>query len=76
MRAGRMNLLKPFECIACKGYGGETEAVLDWMQGPWYDCGCCKGEGCVGLFMLIRMLYWCYQGDQWNVKPYIKFFQG
>jgi hypothetical protein len=36
-----------FTCQECKGRGGWVEPVLDFGQGPWYDCGFCEGTGLV-----------------------------
>jgi DnaJ-class molecular chaperone len=32
-------------CPACRGEGGETDAILEDGSGPWWDCGFCEGEG-------------------------------
>ncbi len=32
-------------CPMCHGSGGEIEPILDFGQGPWHDCGFCKGKG-------------------------------
>jgi uncharacterized Zn finger protein len=35
-------------CPYCKGSGGVVEAVLDYGEGPFYDCGACGGSGKMG----------------------------
>lgn len=32
-------------CQDCGGAGGEVEPVLDYGEGPWFDCGWCEGTG-------------------------------
>lgn len=32
-------------CQECGGAGGYIEPVLDYGQGPWFDCGWCLGTG-------------------------------
>ena len=36
---------RKFPCPYCKGAGSWVEPVLDYGEGPSYDCGFCKGEG-------------------------------
>lgn len=38
---------KKFPCPFCKGQGGYIDVVLDFGQGPYYECGICKGEGMI-----------------------------
>lgn len=33
------------QCPMCNGYGSYIEPVLDYGDGPRYDCGYCKGKG-------------------------------
>jgi hypothetical protein len=34
-------------CQDCGGAGGWIEPVLDYGQGPWFECGWCEGIGYV-----------------------------
>ena len=36
-----------FPCPYCKGEGSWIEPVLDYGEGPYYECGVCKGEGTI-----------------------------
>ena len=36
-----------FPCQECRGAGGYVEPVLDYGEGPWFDCGWCEGTGLV-----------------------------
>jgi len=47
------------KCPCCNGEGGETEAVLDYGEGPYYECGFCKGEGTVNIFKRLEWLWDC-----------------
>jgi hypothetical protein len=38
---------KRFPCPYCKGQGSWVEPVLDYGQGPRYDCGVCEGQGMI-----------------------------
>ena len=38
---------KRFPCRYCKGQDSLVEPVLDYGQGPRYDCGVCEGEGMI-----------------------------
>jgi len=38
---------KTFPCGVCKGRGYFHEDVLEYGQGPDYDCGWCEGEGLI-----------------------------
>ena len=39
--------VKKFPCPYCKGQGSLVEPVLDWGQGPRYECVICDGEGMI-----------------------------
>ncbi len=41
------NKPKAFPCPYCKGKGSWVEQVLDYGQGPRYDCGVCEGQGMI-----------------------------
>jgi hypothetical protein len=38
---------KTFPCWVCRGQGYFHEDVLEYGQGPDYDCGYCEGEGLI-----------------------------
>jgi hypothetical protein len=38
---------KSFPCPYCKGQGTWVEPVLDYGQGPTYECGGCDGKGMI-----------------------------
>jgi len=54
--------MKPrsFPCPYCKGQGSWVEPVLDWGQGPLYECGVCDGKGMIEIGGAIheRMKSW------------------
>jgi hypothetical protein len=62
-----------FTCQECKGHGGWVEPVLDFGQGPWFDCGFCEGTGLVTRWMRGQWLRWKAQEKrEWRavaVKP-------
>lgn len=39
--------MRCFPCPYCKGQGSWVEPVLDYGQGPSYECGVCRGEGMI-----------------------------
>src|SRR4051812_45639872 len=41
------SVAKKFPCPYCKGQGSWVEPVLDYGEGPSYDCGACRGEGMI-----------------------------
>ena len=45
-------------CQECRGWGGETEVVLDDGSGPWLECGFCEGTGLVTPWMRGFWLRW------------------
>ena len=47
------------KCPCCNGEGGETEAVLDYGIGPYYECCFCKGEGKISPWMRLVWLWDC-----------------
>ena len=52
-------------CPCCKGAGGEVEPVLDYSQGPYYECDFCQGEGVVSWWLWAK---WCW----WNRKFWLQ----
>lgn len=51
--------IKPqLTCQECGGSGGEIDAVLDYGQGPWVDCGWCEGTGLVTPWIRGQWLRW------------------
>jgi len=35
---------RPLTCQECGGSGGQVD-VIEWGQGPWEECGWCRGTG-------------------------------
>ena len=42
-----MSKTRKFPCPYCKGQGEWVEPVLDYGEGPRYQCGFCKGDGMI-----------------------------
>ena len=50
--------MKTRQCPACHGYGGYTEPVIDFEQGPWEPCGYCNSKGTIRGRRFFRVLGW------------------
>jgi len=58
-------VLHPFVCPACDGEGGDWESPFE----PGYDCGFCKGRGCVGLWAKFLTLHdWALDTFLGNIR--------
>ncbi len=45
-------------CQECGGHGGYTESVLDYGEGPFFECCFCEGTGLVTRWMRGQWLRW------------------
>ena len=62
-------------CPACQGNGGEIEIITDDGQGPWYECGFCKGTGKISRILHPRIYHWAvsaYEQDKKLKKDFFK----
>ena len=49
---------KSFPCPFCRGAGTWVEPVLDYGQGPSYECGACEGHGMIEIGGAIHRKLW------------------